>query len=83
MPKVFKREFVEDIGLSLDGQWTNWYSQHEITKFHDFEQLKEKFIRLFHGRIPQHELMSRFYAISQDTPKTVTQFIIRFQNLRR
>ena len=43
---------IDEFGLSLDGQSTNSYSQHNITEFQDFEHLKENFVRLFHKRIP-------------------------------
>ena len=35
---------IAEFGLLLDGQATNWYSQHDITEFHEFEQLKDRFI---------------------------------------
>ena len=73
---------IAKFGLSLDGQAANWYSQHDLAKFPNFDQWKDKFLRLFHHQIPQRELMSQFYAICQDAHGTVPQFVIRFQSLR-
>ena len=65
-------------GLSLDGWAVNWYSQHDQGEFEYFKQLTNKFVKLFHWRIAQRELMSQFYAIGQDAHKIVPQFVIRF-----
>ena len=73
---------IAEFGLSLEGQSANWFSQHEVWEFKSFKLLTAKFIRLFHQQVPHRELMSQFYAISQETLKTVPQFIIRFQNVR-
>ena len=62
---------IAEFGLLLDGQATNWYSQHNITEFDEFEQLKDQFVQLFHHRIPQGKLMSHFYAITQEATKTI------------
>ena len=66
MPSRWWRKHIKGslFGLSLDGQAANWYSQHDITEFNEFEQLKEQIVQLFHRRIPQRELMSQFYAIA-------------------
>ena len=66
--------------MSLEGQSTNWYSQHESGEFKKFKILTTKFIRRFHRQVQQRELMSQFYAISHEI---VPRFFIRFQNLRR
>ena len=46
-------------------------------------QLQEQFIQLFHRRISQRDLMNQFYSMAQEVTKTVPQFIIWFQNLRK
>ena len=73
---------IVEFGLSLDGQSTNWYLQHEAGEFESFQTLNIKFIRLFHRQVPKRELMSQFYVAYQGAHETVPQFIIRFQNLR-
>ena len=74
---------MAEFGLSLEGQSTNWHSQHEQGDFEFSKQLTDKFVRLVHRRIAQRELMSQLYATYQEPHETVTQFIIRFQNLQR
>ena len=74
---------IAEFGLLLERQATNWYSQHNLTEFRDFQQLRKKFILIFHLRIPLWELMSQFYVVYQEPHETVPQFIIRFQNLQR
>ena len=43
---------VAEFELSLDGRAASWYSQNDIAKFANFDQLREHFIQLFHRRIP-------------------------------
>ena len=71
-------EFV----LSLDGQLENWFAQNGFRAFETFEQLTNKFIQLFHRQIPQKDLIAQFYASYQEPHETVSQFVIRFQNLQ-
>ena len=74
---------ITKFGLSLDGQSTNWYSQHEASEFQSFKTLNTKIIRLFHRQVPKRELMSQFYAAYQEAHEIVPQFIIQFQTLWR
>ena len=74
---------IVEFRLSLDGQSTNWYAQHEVGELESFKQLTSKFIIPFHGQVPKRELMSQFYVACQEVHETVPQFIIQFQNLRR
>ena len=69
---------IAECGLSLEGQAAGWYSQNDIAKFADFDQLREEFVQLFHKRIPQRDLMSQFYASRQEANETVPQFVIQF-----
>ena len=39
---------IAKFGLSLDGQAWSWYSQNDIAEFANFDQLREKFVQLFH-----------------------------------
>ena len=39
---------IAEIRLSLEGQSTKWYSQHDAGEFESFKILNTKFIRLFH-----------------------------------
>ena len=50
--------------------------------FESFEQLTTRFIQLFHRQVPQKDLISQFYAAYQEPHETVSQFVIRFQNLQ-
>ena len=74
---------IAELKLSLDGQAASWYSQNDIAEFADFDQLREQFIQLFHRRIPQRDLMSKFYSIALKVTKVVPQLVIRFQNLSK
>ena len=44
---------IAEFGLSLDGQSTNLYSQHDIIDFQDFEHLKENFLELSVTRVKE------------------------------
>ena len=39
---------IAKFGLSLEGQATNWYSQHNQGDFDSFDQLSETFVDLAH-----------------------------------
>ena len=39
---------IAEFGLSLDGQAVNWYSQNDLEEFSLFQDLWDRFIRLFH-----------------------------------
>ena len=54
-----------------------------MEEFPSSQELQDKFIWLVHQQIPKRELMSEFYAMSQEPQESVPHFIIRFQNLRR
>ena len=69
--------------ISLDGQAASWYSQNDMEDFADFDQLRKQFIQIFHRRVPQRELMSLFYAITQEATEMGPHFFIRFENLRK
>ena len=76
-----KSKIVEFV-LSLDGQSANWFAQNGFRAFETFEQLTKKFLQLFHRQIPQKDLIAQFYALYQEPNETVSQFVIRFQNLQ-
>ena len=76
-----KSKIVEFV-LSLDGYSTNWFAQNGLHGFETFEQLTNKFLQLFHRQIPQKDLIAQFYALYQEQHETVSQFMIRFQNLQ-
>ena len=46
---------ITEFGLSLEGHVVNWYSQYDQGEFSSFNQLSEKFGRLFHRRVAQKE----------------------------
>ena len=50
--------------------------------FESFEQLTNWFVQLVHQQIPQKDLIGQFYAGYQEQHKTVSQFVIHFQNLQ-
>ena len=74
---------IAKFGLSLEGQAACWYSQYKLEHFVTFQQLRDKFIRLFHREVTQREIIGQFYATYQEANETVPQFIIRFQNLQK
>ena len=76
-----KSKFAEFV-LSLDGPLANWFTQNGLRAFDTFKQLTTKFTQLFHQQIPQKDLIAQFYASYQEPHETVSQFVIRFQNLQ-
>ena len=54
---------IVEFGLSLEGQATNWYSQHDVGEFSSFEELRDRFICIFYRQIPKRELMSQFELV--------------------
>ena len=76
-----KSKIVEFV-LSLDGQSANWFAQNGFRAFETFEQLTKNFLQLFHRQIPQKDLIAQFYALYQESKETVSQFVIRIQNLQ-
>ena len=56
--------------------------QIDFQAFETFEQLITKFIQLIYQQIPQKDLIVQFYASYPEPHETVSQFLIRFQNLQ-
>ena len=73
---------IAEFVLSLEGYSANWFAQNGLRGFETFEQLNNKFLQLFHRQIPQKDLIAQFYALYQEQQETVSQFVIRFQNLQ-
>ena len=73
---------IAEFVLSLDGYSANWFAQNGLQGFPSFEVLTSKFLQLFHQQIPQKDLIAQFYALYQEKNETVSQFVIRFQNLQ-
>ena len=73
---------IAEFVLSLDGYSANWFAQNGLQGFASFEILTSKFLQLFHRQIPQKDLIAQFYALYQEKNETVSQFVIRFQNLQ-
>ena len=76
-----KSEIVEFV-LSLDGYSANWFEQNGLHGFETFELMTSKFLQLFHRQIPQKDFIAQFYALYQEKHETISQFVIRFQNLQ-
>ena len=62
---------IAKFGLSLEGQAACWYSQYKLEHFVTFQQLRDKFIRLFHREVTQREIIGQFYATYQEANETV------------
>ena len=73
---------IAEFVLSLDGPSANWFAQNGLKAFESFEQLTTKFIQLFHRQVPQKDLIGQFYVAYQEPHETISQFVIRFQNLQ-
>ena len=70
-------------GLTLDGRAMCWHSQMDLPAIKTFDQLQSAFLRFFHRRVSQREIIGEFYTIKQLPPESVVDFSLRFQNLSR
>ena len=70
-------------GLTLDGRAVFWHSQMDLPAITTFDQLQSAFLRFFHRRVPQREIIRQFYTIKQLPTESVMDFSLRFQNLQR
>ena len=74
---------MTEFGLTLDGRAAFWHSQMDLPAITTFDQLQSAFLRFFHRRVPQREILGQFYTIKQLPTETIADFSLRFQNLRR
>ena len=74
---------MTEFGLTLDGRAAFWHSQMDLPAITTFDQLQLAFLRFFHRRVPQREIIGQFYTIKQLPTQSIEDFSIRFQNLRR
>ena len=80
--RQLKTSLIAKFVLSLDGPSANWFGLNGLRAFESFEQLTTRFIQLFHRQVPQKDLIYQFYEAYQEQHETVSQFVIRFQNLQ-
>ena len=73
---------IAEFGLTLNERTARWHSQLDITTFASFDQLRYAFLRFFHRSISQCEIIGQFYSIWQLQQESVTDFSLRFENLR-
>ena len=74
---------IAEFGLTLDGRATCWHSQMDLAAITTFDQLQSAFLRFFHRRVPQREIIGQFYTIKQLPTESIVDFSLRFQSLRR
>ena len=74
---------IAEFTLSLDGPAARWYSRLDAGEVTTFQDVRTKFLELFHREVPKRELLRQFFSMSQEPHETVAQFTIRFQDLYR
>ena len=74
---------IAEFTLSLNGPAARWYSRLDAGEVTTFQDVRTKFLELFHQEIPKRELLRQFFSMSQEPHETVAQFTIRFQDLYR
>ena len=74
---------MTEFGLTLDGRGALWHSQMDLPAIKTFDKLQSAFLRFFHRRVPQCEIIGQFYTIKQLPSESITDFSLRFQNLQR
>ena len=71
---------ITEVTLSLDGPIARWYSRLDAGEVTTFQDVRTKFLELFHREVPKRELLRQFFSMSQEPHETVAQFTIRFQD---
>ena len=74
---------IAEFILSLDEPEARWYSRHDPGEFTTFQDVRTRFLELFHWEIPVRELLHQFYTIEQGPHETNAQFVLSFQDLYR
>ena len=74
---------IAEFTLSLDGPVVRWYSRLDAGEVTTFQDVRTKFLELFHREVPKRELLLQFFSMNQELQETVSQFTIRFQDLHR
>ena len=54
---------IAEFILSLDRPAARWYSRHDPGEFTTFQDVRTRFLELFHREIPVRELLRQFNAI--------------------
>ena len=67
--------------MILEALAARWHKKHLLGSFATFKALQDKFLRLFHQKVEQRDLVSQFYTVYQESNETDSQFVIRFQTL--
>ena len=76
-----KSSKIAEFTLSLDGPAARWYSRLDPGEFATFQDVRTKFLELFHREVLKRELLWQFFSMSQEPQEIVIQFTIRFQDL--
>ena len=74
---------IAEFRLTLDGWAACWHSLMDLAAIKTFDQLQSAFLRFFHRRVPQREIIGQFYTMKQLSTEYVTDFSLRFQSLQR
>ena len=72
---------IVEFMLSLDGPAARWYSRFDTGEVTTFQDVRTKFLELFHREVAKRELLRQFFSMSQEPQETVEQFTIRFPDL--
>ena len=73
---------MTEFGLTLDGRAAFWHSQMDLPAIRTFDALQSAFLRFFHKKVLQYIIIGQFYTIKPLPSESITDFSLRFQNLR-
>jgi hypothetical protein len=54
---------IVEFELSLEGQAVRWYAQQDINTFGMFQDLVDKFLKLFQVKIDPMEVLNKYYSL--------------------
>jgi hypothetical protein len=54
---------IVEFQLYLEGQAARWYAQQDISTFVTFQELVDKFLKMFHVKIDPIEVLKEYYSL--------------------
>jgi hypothetical protein len=77
-----EQSMIVEFQLSLEGQVASWYAQQDISTFTTFQELMDKFEKLFEVKIDPTKVLKEYYLLQQQMGESVVEFLLRFHAIQ-